>query len=663
MTGKRRHIYSKKSFWLLVLLALLCALLIRVSFTFDLRTTLAYFAHKTFPKIQLRLQSAHFQGLTGITLDGVEIWTHPREQQLLHIDQIRIHYRLRDLWAKRITKIEIENPNLFLSPEFVDAFTSSSKTKSASGSNESKSNGWTIDTFSCAYGAFVANGFKGMPPVSGRFTFDWKNFSFEGKENRRLTLWDFNIFLSHPERLQILNLYLVNMDFSMEGLRTKEIATAEFQGGLLIVGEGLRQLSSATQTREDSESTPDDPSSEGGWTLHSLVIRALETRIANLPANAPDIQFTFSTDLSDVSLQTATSTLGGREHEIELADFNVYSPKDATKKVISLRSVFIRFTINGLLRQEISQVRIIRPTIYVSEDLFWYMDQMQQETEDDAPSPDSSTHWRVGNLAVFFGKLVLAAGKSDQIGLPLNFETNVRDIDVGNLASLRLRAKLFVPEQNISLPDYRLQMERLSGDLRFAYPPDKGINNLVNVLHLDKVQWRQFQGRKLWMSVTFDLQGVHGAFGGEAYRGYLSGGFDFFFQPRSPWTGWVAGTDIDSKQVTDILAPQNFHMTAPLTFLIETNGRAKEIERLVGTFRATSQGRIRINKLDTFLEDIPPNWSKLKQSVTRIGLETLRDFDFDKAHGDFWFAGGRGEGNLRLSGPHGSRTLEAVLHP
>jgi hypothetical protein len=52
----------------------------------------------------------------------------------------------------------------------------------------------------------------------------------------------------------------------------------------------------------------------------------------------------------------------------------------------------------------------------------------------------------------------------------------------------------------------------------------------------------------------------------------------------------------------------------------------------------------------------------LKTSLTRIGLETLRDFDYDTGHGSFWLAHHEGNLQLALEGPLGSRRLEAVLH-
>ena len=103
-------------------------------------------------------------------------------------------------------------------------------------------------------------------------------------------------------------------------------------------------------------------------------------------------------------------------------------------------------------------------------------------------------------------------------------------------------------------------------------------------------------------------------------------------------------------------------MTGPLAFTVQTNANGREIERLKGDFHATKPGRLTIGKLDDLLANLPDTWSALKKSTTRIALETLRDFDYNKAAGDFWIVRQQGIVDLKLQGPQGSRTLKTVLH-
>ena len=52
----------------------------------------------------------------------------------------------------------------------------------------------------------------------------------------------------------------------------------------------------------------------------------------------------------------------------------------------------------------------------------------------------------------------------------------------------------------------------------------------------------------------------------------------------------------------------------------------------------------------------------MKRGLSRISLETLRDFTYDTAHGNFRFHGREGALHLDLRGPGGSRKVEFDFH-
>ncbi|MFM8657439.1 MAG: hypothetical protein ACKOD5_09960, partial [Chthoniobacterales bacterium] len=227
---------------------------------------------------------------------------------------------------------------------------------------------------------------------------------------------------------------------------------------------------------------------------------------------------------------------------------------------------------------------------------------------------------------------------------------------------LNLDLVLTIPPDNYDFPAYDLALKNVRGDLRLNYPPDQHANNLVNVVKFDRARWRNFTGRNLWVSVTFDPRGINGLFGGEAYGGYVSGGFSFFLQPDAPWTGWLSATKIDLDGLTADGAPQHFTMSGLADGKIEINGLATRIERVSGSLRGRGKGRMVINKLNDMLAAIPPEWWSLKKEFTRVSLETLRDFDYDAARADFWFVADRGKADVRMKGPAGSRNIDLVLH-
>jgi hypothetical protein len=346
---------------------------------------------------------------------------------------------------------------------------------------------------------------------------------------------------------------------------------------------------------------------------------------------------------------------------VEIANLDIASPLDPFTKVLTLDSLFLRFTLAGLLRKEIDSLTILGPTIYVGEDLFWYMDDMQKRLGATGQD-DSGPGWKVKELIVDYGRLTLGSGGRKQYGLPLGFRTRAADVALDNLAALKLQAVLEIPPQKYVFDSYQLEFTSEQGELRFSYPPEKNVNNLVGTIRLEAIRWRQYKASQSWISVTFDQKGINGAFGGKTYRGDVAGGFSFFFEGDSPWIGWVSGRNVALRELTNVLAPQNFQMSGPLEFRLQMDAQGPKVDRVLGEFRVTRPGKMVIGKINDLLKMIPPTWNLAKQGSTRIALETLRDFDYTKAGGDFWFVQSQGVLRLALQGPAGSRNFNVVLH-
>ena len=146
------------------------------------------------------------------------------------------------------------------------------------------------------------------------------------------------------------------------------------------------------------------------------------------------------------------------------------------------------------------------------------------------------------------------------------------------------------------------------------------MNNLVGTVRLKGIRWRQYKASDSYVSVTFDRSGINGLFGGKVYRGETWGGFSFFFSPDSPWIGWLSGRGVSLREVTNVISPQNFQMTGPMEFRLQMDAKGRNVERVLGEFRATKPGKMVIGKIDDLLARIPPTWNLIKQSSTRIAL-------------------------------------------
>ncbi|MBU3664419.1 MAG: hypothetical protein FGM15_00880 [Chthoniobacterales bacterium] len=451
--------------------------------------------------------------------------------------------------------------------------------------------------------------------------------------------------------LPVLGADRAGVRFTLDGLLAGRLAGARIEGGWMVAGEGLRKL--MADSGHDGGN-----GGEGGFVLESLDIVKMQLQPDGLPGGLPELRLRVNTALRNVPLGAVTKELAQTVHQIEFSDVELLSPTDPLRRAVTIRSLFVKFTLEGLARRDLEELIVLGPTVYVGEPLFEYM----QGADKAAGPPQPDQEWNVDKLQINFGRVVIAVGGRSQVGLPLAFHTSVTNLSLSSLAGLNVELVLTVPTEDYDFPAYDLSLSNVRGDLRFNYPPAWNRNNLVNVIKFDRARWRNFHASELWLSVTYDEKGINGLFGGRAYRGYVNGGFSFFLQPDSPWTGWVAGTSVDLDPLTADGVPQHVVMDGRSNFKLEANGRAAVVERVSGSAAAKGKGRLVVNKLNDMLAAIPAEWSALKSELTRVSLETLRDFDYTKASSDFWFVGKQGIINVNMKGPAGSRNLEMVFH-
>jgi hypothetical protein len=416
------------------------------------------------------------------------------------------------------------------------------------------------------------------------------------------------------------------------GLTDRKLSGLRVDRGWLLAGQGLQALAAPV---EASESGP-APAPMVPFVFESIDLVDLQISTGETGGALPEMSFKVNTALRDVALGSVATELAEKVHQVEFADIDILSPFDPLQRAVTVRTLFAKFSLAGLARQEVEELIVLGPTIYAGEALFEYMARADEEDKPPPQPVEATEGWKVKNLEV--------------------------NVSLSSLAGLNLDLVLTIPPDNYDFPAYDLSFRNVRGDLRLNYPPDKDENNLVNVVKFDCARWRNFTAQKLWLSVTFDLEGINGQFGGESYQGYVTGGFSFFLQPDAPWTGWLSMTDIDLAQLTQAAAPQHFIMTGRADGKLEVNGRGPSIERVLGNLKSKRRGILAVNKLNDLIDAIPPEWTALKQELTRVSLETLRDFDYTEAGGDFWFVGRQGLLNVKMKGPSGSRNIEFVLH-
>ncbi len=587
-----------------------------------------------------------------------------QDPPMFAMDEARVQFTFDGLAAKRIDEVTLTNPSIHLENEFSRIPDKAGPPRGGQLVDHTPSRAeWQIDRLTTAYGELAYNPQKpGEPIVSARFAFDLQNVGTTTDtiaQLHELVVWDVQLRELPDEDRPILGVDSVKVEFSLdELLEEKTIHHVDVAGGRLWIGAALAKLLAAR--------APESPgtqikSNDTGWQIATLDVKGIRTRLDDARVDVSDIFLTINTQLQNIPLGVAAVELLDEVRTLEFADVEIRSPLNREILILKLRSVFVRFTINELLKNHIREIVILRPTIYLNQDLFIYMERASAKDQNAAPAPDRP-NWSIGAVETKFGRLVIGSGAGSDVGLPLAFESRVQNLSFDRLAELQIDAALQIPKQSYVFKSYQIELDSVEGDLRFSYPPEKGEQNLVQKLDIAGIRWRQFEAGTSWVAVTFDRQGINGQFGGEAYSGYINGGFSFFFQNDSPWIGWISGERVDTAALTNVISPQNFQMTGPLDFEVQIDAFSKNIDRVNGRFSITEPGDMKITKLDDLLGRIPDTWTAIKESTTRIALETLRDYSYTEAGGRLWFVHSQGVLNLDLAGPSGKRAFEFVLH-
>ncbi len=600
------------------------------------------------PALRLEVGSSFYRDGEWV-LQGVVLSLRGSREPVFEAGELRLGPGPR--WSSgRFGSLRLVEPFIRFDPNAVAHF-------SRGGSSGGGGIGWEIDEVIIDRGYLWAENFgeSGVDLSAGINGTLTSLGPAQGDQLHQLRVDNFYLASHDPTgSLPVMGAGLSQLNFTVAGLQQGRVSGVRVDAGWMIAGEGFERL------MEEGEFAPArEPG--GALVIESLDLVEMQVRPDGLPGGLPAISLQVNTALRDVPFGAVADELGEIRHQVEFSDIELLSPTDPLRRAVTVRSAFVIFTLAGLAKRNLEEVKLIGPTVYVGEALFEYMQSADESAEEPAAVQESEG-WNVDTLRVNFGRVVIAVGGRSQVGLPLAFHTMVSNLSLSSLAGLNVEFVLEVPEEDYDFPAYDLSLGRVRGDLLFNYPPDVLRNNLVNVVKFGRARWRNFQASDLWVSVTFDRKGINGDFGGRAYRGYVNGGFSFFLQPDSPWTGWITGQDVDLAPLTADGAPQHFVMDGLVDFKVEANGCAAVVERVRGEASGQGKGRMVVNKLNDLLASLPPDWTALKSELSRVSLETLRDFDYTKARSEFWFVGKQGIIDIGMKGPAGSRNFELVFH-
>ena len=349
-----------------------------------------------------------------------------------------------------------------------------------------------------------------------------------------------------------------------------------------------------------------------------------------------------------------------------------------------LGTVFIGFTLDSLFKQRIDKVEIISPTLFVGEDLFWYIDYYRKYAAGE-PLPNSSAArmasvdktfalgeagsaatapikeggaWSVDTLSVVGGKLVIAPKGRPLPGIPRPFPFSFTT----KMNQGKLEAEFDIPSDTYTWEQMKLQLEGMRGRVMFNLPIKTVDNNLTETFKVDRIRYKQLHIEKAHLSVTYDANGIYGQFGGEAYEGYVNGAFNVYLDTNFSWDGWISGAGVRTTEITEKMCPAYLLLDGKVDSTIVAQGNMNELYQCDVKFKNASKGKFSIVALNDMLNSLPTDLAGYQQDLVRIGVETLRDFEYEKVDAQARFYGREGKGFLRLSGPTGSRNFDVNIY-
>lgn len=572
------------------------------------------------------------------TAHGLTV-TAPGGATILAADAVRAHFSIAGLDARRVDEILVMAPAVTV-PQSMPAMGDAAAPAAGPA--------WSVGRFTVHEGTIAMAPAGDMPGVRGAFALDMRELGFDAtRADRPHQIVVRDVRLRYPRQPASMVVDVGSLGFTLAGLRRQRLDHVDVARGLVVLDRALRERMSGDGGRSVRAAR------RGAWSVGVLNLGQLGLRLTELGPEIPDVTLMVRSRLTDVPFDPAALATAQSVQHVELSSLTLDSPLDPFRPVVHVGSIFAQFTIAGLLERRIDRLVVVSPTIYLGEDLIWYM----SATRGEAAAQPAAQPWTVRRLRAELGRIVITFRGVDRIGLPLTFRTDAHDVVLGDLASLRLAAALTVPRQDYRLPGFDLELRGIEGELRFDFPPGQARDNVVNTLSVDVIRWRDYHITGGWLAATFDQQGINGTLGGRAYDGFVDGGASIPFGP-GPMAGWASCTDLDLAPLAATVAGASLEMEG----LVDVEAAVQATGTRLDTARAdlvfSRPGVLRFPSLDRLLARLPAGASSWQRDLARIAVETFSEYPYTTGQGWMRYVHRRGELHLGLDGGRGKRHFD-----
>jgi hypothetical protein len=351
------------------------------------------------------------------------------------------------------------------------------------------------------------------------------------------------------------------------------------------------------------------------------------------------------------------------ERMVELENIHFASPFDPLAPVLSLPLTRVRFTYAELWHHQIRGIDLIRPNLYLGQDLFWFTDEFKKQRAT-APAAGPESPWHVGHFAVQYGELSINAFGQPRVHLPFFFETQVDDIRLDQLDKITAKSVIAIRHLTKDYPDYKIRIVDLRGKLEFSIPPsDTKANNVVPTIQIDELSWNDIPVTNVWSSVTFDPTGIYAKLGGICEKGFLEGNFEVYYTKGFTWNANFFADKVDCAPITEKLAGKYMKLTGSLDGSIAVQGRATEILKCKGDLALAHPGLLEIQSVQDLIKRIPADTVGLKRDAMKLALTAFQFYPYQTGELKIDYTPGGGEGTLKLEGGNGRRDFGVYWHP
>jgi hypothetical protein len=403
------------------------------------------------------------------------------------------------------------------------------------------------------------------------------------------------------------------------------------------------------------------------WTISELVVQRGLVMLdfgAKMPPVPVNVGARRPVILNDLHLGTPNESKPmTEEHMLEIENIHFSSPFDPLAPVLSLPLVRIKFTYWELWHHQIRGIELVRPNLYLGQDLFWFTDEIKQERATEAKTGPQSP-WQVGHFAVEYGRLSVNTFGQPRFNFPFFFETQVDNIRLDQMDRITAKNVIAIRHFSQNYPEYKIRVADLHGKLEFSVPPgDAKANNVVPTVQIKEIAWNDIPVTDAWVSATFDPTGIYVKLGGHCEKGLMEGNFDVYYTKGFEWNGNFSAHGIDCAPIAEKLAGKYGTLTGAINGTIAVMGKGTTINKCTGTLTLDQPGELKITSIDRLINDLPESMAALKRQALKIGLGALQYYAYDTGSFNVDYTPASGDAKLKLGGPSGKRDFEVYWHP